>query len=267
MGLDSPYSSSESSILVERTTISGNTADGSIGGLDAVSEDGGVTISQSEISGNSAGGNAGGGILQGNNSVNVVNSTISRNSAGAEGGGLGISVGGQLFPDESQTRGFISLLRIDFSTIVDNSSGNAAGGLLLKGSGDDAETLINTSAISGNTAPVNADLGLDEPDVAGESGPTANVTFSLIGVDPSTGTLNKDSLSVSLTGQNPQLGPLADNGGPTLTHLPLTGSPLIDQVPEGLGGCSSDAMIGDGSCDKEFNCEAFGWDGGDCSGP
>ena len=25
-----------------------------------------------------------------------------------------------------------------------------------------------------------------------------------------------------------QLGPLADNGGPTLTHLPIVGSPLID---------------------------------------
>jgi hypothetical protein len=27
---------------------------------------------------------------------------------------------------------------------------------------------------------------------------------------------------------DPKLGPLADNGGPTLTHLPLPGSPLID---------------------------------------
>jgi CSLREA domain-containing protein len=32
----------------------------------------------------------------------------------------------------------------------------------------------------------------------------------------------------SITAANPGLGPLADNGGPTLTHAPLPGSPLID---------------------------------------
>jgi hypothetical protein len=32
-------------------------------------------------------------------------------------------------------------------------------------------------------------------------------------------------------GVNPALGVLADNGGPTLTHLPLAGSPAIDSVP------------------------------------
>lgn len=31
----------------------------------------------------------------------------------------------------------------------------------------------------------------------------------------------------NLTGIDPQLGPLADNGGPTLTHKPLLGSPAI----------------------------------------
>jgi hypothetical protein len=30
------------------------------------------------------------------------------------------------------------------------------------------------------------------------------------------------------TGVTPQLGPLQNNGGPTLTHLPLSGSPAID---------------------------------------
>jgi hypothetical protein len=34
--------------------------------------------------------------------------------------------------------------------------------------------------------------------------------------------------SCGLSGIDPMLGPLADNGGPTLTHLPLAGSPLID---------------------------------------
>ena len=35
--------------------------------------------------------------------------------------------------------------------------------------------------------------------------------------------------SHNLTGQNPLLGPLSDNGGPTPTMAPLTGSPVIDR--------------------------------------
>ena len=40
------------------------------------------------------------------------------------------------------------------------------------------------------------------------------------------------------TGTAPVLGSLADNGGPTLTLLPLAGSPLIDAIP--VGACSAD---------------------------
>lgn len=36
---------------------------------------------------------------------------------------------------------------------------------------------------------------------------------------------------------NPRLGALADNGGPTRTHLPLAGSPLIDRIPAGAADC------------------------------
>jgi hypothetical protein len=32
------------------------------------------------------------------------------------------------------------------------------------------------------------------------------------------------------------LGPLADNGGPTLTHMPLAGSGAVDAVPVGTAG-------------------------------
>jgi hypothetical protein len=40
---------------------------------------------------------------------------------------------------------------------------------------------------------------------------------------------------------DPLLGPLADNGGPTQTHLLHKGSPAIDLVPEGQDGCAADA--------------------------
>ena len=41
---------------------------------------------------------------------------------------------------------------------------------------------------------------------------------------------------------DPLLGPLADNGGPTPTRLPLTGSPLINVIP--LAACEDDGAAG-----------------------
>jgi hypothetical protein len=38
------------------------------------------------------------------------------------------------------------------------------------------------------------------------------------------------------------LEPLAFNGGPTLTHLPQPGSPLIDAIP--VGSCQADGAAG-----------------------
>ena len=38
-----------------------------------------------------------------------------------------------------------------------------------------------------------------------------------------------------ITTADPQLGPLANNGGPTLTELPASTSPLIDRIP--LAAC------------------------------
>jgi predicted outer membrane repeat protein len=45
-----------------------------------------------------------------------------------------------------------------------------------------------------------------------------------------------DSTDFGFDGEDPMLGPLADNGGPTQTRQPLPGSPLIDAIP--WGDCS-----------------------------
>ena len=37
----------------------------------------------------------------------------------------------------------------------------------------------------------------------------------------------------------PGLGPLANNGGPTLTHALLKGSPALNTVPKDRGGCGT----------------------------
>ncbi|HJQ42248.1 MAG TPA: right-handed parallel beta-helix repeat-containing protein [Jatrophihabitantaceae bacterium] len=54
-----------------------------------------------------------------------------------------------------------------------------------------------------------------------------------------------DSCSFSATGSKnsgtAKLGPLADNGGPTLTLKPAKGSDAIDAIPSGAAGCVADA--------------------------
>ena len=80
---------------------------------------------------------------------------------------------------------------------------------------------LENSIVAGNT-----DNG-DAPDLRFRDVGKTDIIHSLIGdttgsgVDDSTGTGN-------LLNVDPLLGPLADNGGPTLTHALLAGSPALD---------------------------------------
>ena len=61
------------------------------------------------------------------------------------------------------------------------------------------------------------------------------------------------------TTSNALLGPLADNGGETQTHALLSGSPAIDQIPDGVNDC-----IANTSADQRSAVRAGGVDrGGD----
>lgn len=222
-------------VVVERSTISGNSADDS-GGLIAVAPYGRVTISQSTLSGNQATEYAGAGSVAAKYEAVVRNSTISGNTAGTELGGLSVYSGN---PGTTTARGdggpepIYGTTLIEFSTITGNSAPGDTGGLYMSNYGSQS---VNGSVISGNSAATNPDLAIDAAIGSG----SVDMTFSLIGIDPSTGTLNKDATSTSLTGQNPQIGPLAFNGGPTQTHLPaIPGSPLIDAIGSGLGDCGT----------------------------
>ncbi len=71
--------------------------------------------------------------------------------------------------------------------------------------------------------------------------------------------------STDIRGVDPLLGPLADNGGATLTHLPLPGSPLIDagnpaKSSKADAACPARDQIGtkrpqDGDGDRKARCD------------
>ena len=179
-----------------------------------------VRVQDTTISGNQAriGGGVAIGALQ-DRGINFINSTISGNTASLDGGGIAVagayaSAPGKYYEDPTVRA------ELEFVTIADNQTDQiilplrgglaaGAGGVSLYGS---ATLGARNSIIGGNSgAPIN--------DVAGP----IEADFSLI-EDPNGATITGAD---NLTGVSPALAPLADNGGPTLTHLPTPASPAI----------------------------------------
>jgi predicted outer membrane repeat protein len=197
-------------LTILRSTISGNTAGGDGGGIYAYDTSGGdINVDSSTISGNTATDDGGGIYLYGvSDDVNIVNSTISGNTASNRGGGIyAYYVGGAV--------------NISFTTITGNTA--AAGGGI---TAYDATVNLDNSIVGNNTGGFYNDI---------EGDGTFNLTYTLLEDDNGSITTKKIKADATINdnggnifGQDPQLGPLADNGGPTLTHMPLPGSPVID---------------------------------------
>ena len=192
-------------LFIDQCTITGNTAFGDGGGIFMIGGSGLGTIggtliiTNSTISGNQA--VHGGGIDVGSSgfiSASIAQSTISGNSA-TTGGGIYIASG---------------RLDLNFATMTDNTG----GGLAIKQAANTYSRWLNSIAAdsagggscivsSGFVAP--QDLGNNIDD-----GATCGFT-AVAGSFPNT---------------DPKLGPLADNGGPTLTHKPMPGSSVVDRI-------------------------------------
>ena len=187
-----------------------------------------LTILNSTLSGNSAGEDGGGissGTFKSPGGVTVINSTISGNSTSSGGGGIAIQYGG---------------LTIVNSTISGNSAGDAGGGIV----NYTGRVQVANSTLSGNSAASGGGIY----NVAGQFGGTIEISNTILkagalgenifnngGMVTSHGyNISSDDGGGLLTGPgdqintDPLLGPLRDHGGPTLTHMPLRGSPAID---------------------------------------
>ncbi|HYU35007.1 MAG TPA: Calx-beta domain-containing protein [Thermoanaerobaculia bacterium] len=219
-------------VLVEGSTITGNDASCDGGGILIPWHRGDVTIQTSTISGNDAGA-GGGGIWQGffylGSTLTVRETTISGNTAD-HGGGLGVYY-------EYGT------LLVENSTVSANQATGGAGGGVYVGyfyGGDDVTlrhaTIAGNSAVQGGG--VFAQVGqplLDHTIVAdntaGSNPDLANgdasfdLRYSLV---ETPGTANVNDLVGNLFSQDPQLGPLQGNGGPTATLRQAVTSPVVD---------------------------------------
>ncbi|MEX2142001.1 MAG: HYR domain-containing protein [Pirellulales bacterium] len=188
----------DGTLAITDSVLSGNSASSSVGG--GVMNRDTLTINNSTISGNSAAQDGGGIInLSLARSLTINNSTISGNSAAEQGGGI-------------YHRSEIGTLMIRNSTVVGNTTSRFGGGIYNAiGRG---LTLQNT-IIAGNSAL------LGHPDFSGNAASLGN---NLVGdTSDSSGWIASDLQNVDA-----RLGPLANNGGPTMTHVLLAGSPAID---------------------------------------
>lgn len=224
---------SNGNVIISSSTFTNNTADQSAGAL-FVQTTGNITLQNATVDGNvAANGSFGGGTLTGNN-VYVMNSTISNNQTGPSLYAItgmklraysftavsNTTVSGNFGTAEALTLAGGSGIEVDQSTITDNTNTMGPGypsGIWFPYS---QAITLSGSIVSGNSG------GLD----IGTSGGMLSVDHSIIGIFiPGTITdLGGSQLGVT----DPDLAPLADNGGPTKTHLPNPTSPALDTGPD-----------------------------------
>ncbi|MBK8022881.1 MAG: hypothetical protein IPK19_15980 [Chloroflexi bacterium] len=217
------YLNAGSNLTLNRVRLTNGQVPGTSGG--AIYNSGGtLTLMESTVDANTA--SFGAGIFNASGSTTILlSSTVSNNVAASDGGGVANSN---------------AILRVINSTISGNSANGtdvSGGGGAIESFGASADLSIRNSTITNNTAaaPNAARSGvwyrdggayIDNNIISGNNGGN-NCQIDGGAWSPF------DSIEDGLTcvfnnNGNPLLGPLANNGGPTLTHALLPGSPAIN---------------------------------------
>lgn len=203
------------------TTITGNTAQVSGGG---VSNDGVAGFTNSTISGNASVGEGGGVFNSAGAAATIFNSTVSGNRSNQSGGGV--------------HGGTTTLANATVTANVADSDANGMGdGGGVAGTG--TALTVKNSVIGGNTdsSPPPAVVSPDCQATVTSQG------YNLIGTNAGcTVTAGPgDKLGTVAAPIAPGLAPLADKGGPTLTHALLAASPAHNAGSPAPPGGSGDA--------------------------
>ena len=256
---------SVASVFLKSSDVVDNRAERSGGGLYLTEGTGGQSHN-SRIRGNRAGGaisgsaNGAGGGIANEGSFLLYQSEVGRNEAGTldgagevvtEGGGGGIWNRGNLQADRTLVAenlatslggGIRNMVGSHFYFMTSTLSGNHAiengGGLWHAGQGngacDDvfASDFLQNATVAGNTSDANGDgVHVQPSGLLCFANTVVADGCSSMGTKGSVGN-NLDAGSAcdfgAGSGANTALGALADNGGPTRTHMPQTGSDAID---------------------------------------
>jgi hypothetical protein len=241
---------SSATLTVDRSTFTGNTAQEG-GGIFTQSA---TSVTNSTFTGNIATMFGGGGLVSAVGTTKITGDTFSANS-GPGGGAI----------DNDATA------NITDSTFEGNTAGVNGGGALQ----NFGTMTVTQSTVANNTSQYGANMHNDPVAPVSVTGPVYNpalrgrsraalaqastftVTASIVsggisglncsGSAPFTdGGYNVDSgtscgfltTNHSKNNTNPNLGPLAANGGPTATMALPSGSPALNAIPSGTSGCA-----------------------------
>ncbi len=181
----------------------------------AMSVSGTTTIDRSTVSGNLAtgSGSGAGGLRSGSGQLTITNTTIAGNGTDAGGSGGGLVVAG----------GATTLTHVTISSnhwIATGAGTTGPGPLGLTVTG--GTVVVRSSIVAQQIAAPDCSGAVTTQGYNVESATTCGFA--------STGDRqNADAL----------LGPLAVNGGPTMTLVPAVGSPAVDAVPFAVNGCGT----------------------------
>ncbi|MFK7800507.1 MAG: choice-of-anchor Q domain-containing protein [Anaerolineae bacterium] len=230
---------------ISGTIVTGNVANFEGGGIH---NEGAMTITQSSIISNSTDTESlfsgGGGIYNGGfNDLLVENSTIAHNSAHNNGGGFYLAGGFQ----------FTSSIRIVNSTISENSANSSGGGIFSTANSTSTVqiTLVHNTIFNNSGSGFHA-----ETDASSQIQTQIQNTIiasssdaNCVAVTGDVSNVSNDKTCIGFKTGDPQLAPLADNGGATLTHALLPnsqafslGNPAVcEQYPTDQRGVSRSA--------------------------
>ncbi len=212
----------DGTLILDNVTVRDNGIAGGLGG--GIFNNGTLTVRTSTISGNKTfGASDDGGGIYNNGSLAVWRSTLSSNASARHGGGIFNASGKTLSVEHSTLSGneaaqygggianFGGNLSLLFATLSGNSSADNGGALDSSGS-----TTLYNSVIANS--------------ISGSDCWRSNGSISAGGTLIENGIDCISNITGNLYDGDPDLGPLADNGGPTKTHLPLPGSVLVNKA-------------------------------------
>ena len=245
-------------VTIEDSTFSGNHAGYFCAGLLLVGGSG--DIDRTTFSGNTVGNTVdygtGGGLCVSDNTTNISNCTISGNQVfgpstgqfmSGRGGGLSL-IGGAFGAAPTVD----TVVIVEDSTICDNTAETIGGGIsVYRYAGTmGVELQLRNTIVADNSEGGGAVFGNC---AEGSPAVITSTDFNLA-----------DDATCNLIGTNDlvvpdvMLAPLADNGGPTWTHQPLTGSPAVDSGDDAM--CPEFDQNGnirpwDGDGDGQVHCD------------
>jgi hypothetical protein len=219
------------------TLINCHVTDNVANGGGGICNSGALTLINSAVSHNTAaevkppgvGCGGGGGIKSGGESLMLINTTVNGNQAGTgnRGWGGGVHVGCDC------TAVFTNTTISGNSAVVDGGAARVRGSLKLVNC-----TIYGNDADTGGGLYVVGHLDYVNTIIAGNRRTNCVIDSSYGFTFQGEGSigLNRNNLVSSGSCESdysgdPMLGPLADNGGDTLTHALLPGSPAIDAIP------------------------------------